>query len=225
MSKKIKILFGAGLALVLLITGIAIPVMADDTPTPAATVKEDFLDRVAQILGGGITGEQIVEAFKAAREELKGATPSPTPGTATEKWEALLEKVAQKLRVTKEVLVSAFQQAAKEFRAKRMEDALAKAVEKGVITPEEKTQIENWYALRPAAVDKLLDLRGLMGWIRGCHIKSAINREKVQIKNQAKEQLKERVKVQAKEQIKNRLSLPRNLKPANVPLTGSTVTY
>ncbi len=211
MSKKIKIIFGAGLAAILLLTGIAIPVMADDTPAPAATVKEDFLDRVAEILGGTITSEKIVEAFKAAREELKAAAPAPE--TAKEKWELLLEKVAGKLGVTKEALVSAFQQAAREFRAAKIEGALAKAVGKGVITAEEKTQIETWWASRPAAVDKLLDLRGLMGWIRGHRIKSAVNREKVQIKSQAKEQ------------IKNRLNLQKTSKFGVLDGTGSSVTY
>ncbi len=211
MSKKMKIMFGIGLAMVLLITGIAIPVMADDDPAPAATVKADFVDRVAEILGGEITGEEIVTAFKTAKEGLKET--KPALGKREENWDLVLEKVAAELGVTKEALVSAFQQAAKEFRTAKIEDALTKAVEKGVITDEEKIEIEEWYASRPAAVDKLLDLQGIYGWIKG--------RLFARMRNQAKEQLKEQLKTMAKEQLQNRLSLKKGAKSGILDEIGS----
>lgn len=71
MSKKVKILLAIGLVLVLLVTGFAVPVMADD-PTPPVTSHEGFLDKVARILG--ISKDTLLDAFREAKGELRDET-------------------------------------------------------------------------------------------------------------------------------------------------------
>ncbi len=160
MSGKLKVLLVA-LVAILLVGGIAVPIAAEDTPTPtpeapAAVSRPDFLEKVAQKLG--ITKDELVTALKQARDELKATEPKPAPGAL---WDAFIEKVAQILGETKEEVVSAFQQAAQELRTEALLKSLEKAVAKGLITPDEAEEIKTWYASRPAAVDKLLNVRGL----------------------------------------------------------------
>ena len=170
---KLKVWMLAGLAVLLLVVGIGIPVMAADptpTPTPTPAVKEgSLIDRVAKIIG--VTPEKLIEAMKAAATELRGATPTPTPGTPKITRDAYLEKVAEKLGVagvTKDTLTAAFTQATKELQTERIETALQKAVEKGLITDAEKKQIEDWYNQRPAALDKIGGFGFGFGWGRFC---------------------------------------------------------
>lgn len=158
MSGKLKILLMA-LAALILVGAVAVPIAAEDTPTPtpATTVtRPDFLERVAQKLD--TTKDELVTAMKEAKEELKELDPKPEPAAL---WDTFMEKVALKLGKTKEQVVSAFQQAAVELRGESLSKALEKAVEKGLILPSEAEEIRNWYNSRPAAVDKLLNIRGL----------------------------------------------------------------
>ena len=154
MFKNLKILIAAGIAVVLLVAGVAIPVLADDTPTPtppvAITKQAGVLDRAAQILGK--TREQLVNAIKQAATELKGKKPTA---------DDYFTKVAEILNVDKNTLVNAVQQAAKEQRDANIQSRLDKAVKNGVLTQDEANQIEDWYSKRPAAIDKLLNGTGL----------------------------------------------------------------
>ncbi|MFH0846435.1 MAG: hypothetical protein V1894_00040 [Chloroflexota bacterium] len=156
MSGKLKILLVA-LAALILVGAIAVPIAAEDTPTPTPTASSvDFLERVAQKLG--TTKDTLVTAMKEAKEEIKALDPKPEPPTL---WDTFVEKVAGKLGKTKDELVTAFQQTAVELREEALTKSLEKAVAKGLITPDEAEDIKTWYASRPAAVDKLLNIRGL----------------------------------------------------------------
>jgi len=73
-----------------------------------------------------------------------------------------LARVAQSLNVPEEDLINAFRQAREEVRQEcqaRFEErclhALDRAVEEGVITEDEASQIKEWWEQRPEAVDKL----------------------------------------------------------------------
>jgi hypothetical protein len=75
MSKKIKILLAIVAALVVLTVGGGVAVMASGTTTPTTTPtvtakSNPLLAKVAQLLGNGITEQQIVDAFKQAREQV-----------------------------------------------------------------------------------------------------------------------------------------------------------
>ncbi len=165
MSKKMKIILIAGLAVVLLAVGIAIPVMAADTPTPtppiSITTQDNIMDRVAEKLG--VTRDALIAAVKQARTDLKDKTPV-TP-------DDYFARVAEILGVSKDQLVTAMQDAAKEIQQERINNQLDRAVQNGVITQDEENQIKDWLANRPSAVDKLFGnrfFRGLRGWGRGC---------------------------------------------------------
>jgi len=161
-----KIFIAAGLAVLLLVVGIGIPVMAADdpvSPTPpvAITKQAGLWDRVAQILN--IPKDTLVNAAKQAAQELKGT--KPTADDYFNKVAAILGN-----GMTKDILVNALQQAAKETRDANINARLDKAVQNNVITPDEEQQIKDWYAARPSAVDKLLNLRSLRnmkiwGWL------------------------------------------------------------
>jgi len=162
MSKKVKILIAVGIAAVLLIAGIAIPVLAADTPTPtppAALAKSDgILERTAKILG--IPKEPLLNAENQARQELwqqpKGTTPTPRSP------DDFYNRVAQILGngMTKDKLVTAMQQAAKEISDEALTNQLGQAVTNGKITQDEANQIKGWAAKRPSALDKLFGFRG-----------------------------------------------------------------
>jgi len=177
MSRKVKILIAAGIAAVLLVAGIGIPVLAADTPTPtppaAITKQAGIIDRVAQLIGK--SREELINAVKQAAQELKGKKPTADDYFA---------KVAEILKIDKNTLVNAVQQAAKELRDANIEARLNKALQNGVLTQDEVSQIKDWYSKRPAAIDKLLNgnaLRGFWGRCRqffatGFNFKNAPNR-------------------------------------------------
>lgn len=67
----------------------------------------------------------------------------------------LWAKVAQLLGISEQELTNAFAQARQQLRQENIDQCLAEAVEKGTITQDEANQIKEWWAKRPAAVDKL----------------------------------------------------------------------
>ena len=71
MSKKVKVLVSVLVAVVLLTAGGAAAVMADDgsTPTSNTTSTKCLLARVAGKLG--ITEEELSNAFRQARQEMR----------------------------------------------------------------------------------------------------------------------------------------------------------
>ena len=165
MSKKVKILIAVGIAVVLITIGIAIPVLAADTPTPTppvALAKSDgILERTAKILG--IPKETLLNAENQARQELcqqpKGTTPTPRSP------DDFYNRVAQIIGngMTRDKLVAAMQQAAKEISNEVMANQLAQAVTSGKITQDDANQIKDWVAKRPSALDKLFGFRGFGG--------------------------------------------------------------
>ena len=162
MSRKMKIFIAAGLAVLLLVVGVAIPVMAEDTPTPtppaAITAGEGVLDRAAAILG--VSKDTLTNAIKQAKEELKGQKPTA---------DDFFAKVASILNKDKATVISAFQEAAKETRDANLDSKLAKLVQKGTITSDEAGQIKDWFSQRPSAVDKLFNFRAIGGFWGRCH--------------------------------------------------------
>jgi hypothetical protein len=160
MSKKIKIFIAAGLAVLLLVAGIGIPVLAaagDPSPTPpvAITTQEGVIDRTAKILG--ITTDALINAVKQAKETFKEKKP-----TADEFFAKVAELHGNGM--TKEKLVSALQQAGTEIAQERINTGLDNAAKNGKITADEAKEIKDWLAARPSAVDKLFGgLRGFGG--------------------------------------------------------------
>ncbi len=66
MSKKVKIILAVLLAVVVLTVGVVSVAMAQTpTPTPQAEGK-GLLARVAAILGGNVTEQRLIDAFKQA---------------------------------------------------------------------------------------------------------------------------------------------------------------
>jgi hypothetical protein len=66
----------------------------------------------------------------------------------------VMKKVAVKLGVTEQALIDAFNTARQEMRTSAFQKALTNAVTNGRLTQAEATQIETWWAQRPAALDK-----------------------------------------------------------------------
>ena len=180
MSKKMKIVAAiiAGVVLIGIIGTAA--VMADTpTPTPPAAVtppaRPDVTVRVAQILGNGITADQLKAAIQTARTALAptatppvatpatpGATPSNPSARPTRpapiKPADLYAKVATILNIpaiTGDKIAAAFQQAEKEIRDQAVTAALDNAKASGKITQTDEDQIQAWLKSRPAALDKL----------------------------------------------------------------------
>ena len=171
MSKKVKILIAVSLAALLLVAGIiAVPVLAEDTPTPTppvALVKhEGIMERTAKILN--ISADSLINAENQTRQELWQKPENntrPTPVSPDDFY----NRVAQILGsgMTRDKLVAAMQQAAKELSVENLNNQLDRAVQNGKITQDEENQIKDWIAKRPSAVDKLFNSRlfgGLKGW-------------------------------------------------------------
>jgi hypothetical protein len=68
MSKKVKIILAVLLAVVVLTVGVVSVAMAQ-TPTPAE--GKSLLARVAEILGGNMTEQKLIDAFKQANLEIR----------------------------------------------------------------------------------------------------------------------------------------------------------
>jgi len=67
----------------------------------------------------------------------------------------LLARVAEILDITEDDLVNAFRQARQEMRDQAFISYLDKAVDKGLITPEEADEIQEWWEQRPEGLDNL----------------------------------------------------------------------
>jgi len=70
MSKRVKIILSVLLAVALLTVGVASVAMAQ-TPTPPQTEGKSLLARVAEILGGNVTEQKLIDAFKQANIEAR----------------------------------------------------------------------------------------------------------------------------------------------------------
>jgi predicted secreted protein len=72
MSKKLKIILSALLAVVVLTAGVASIALAQ-TPPPQQPPPEGkgLLARVAEILGGNVTEQRLIDAFKQANLEIR----------------------------------------------------------------------------------------------------------------------------------------------------------
>jgi uncharacterized protein YehS (DUF1456 family) len=77
--------------------------------------------------------------------------------------ESVMKKVAVKLGVTEQALIDAFKQASQEMQTSKLQNALKNAVTNGRLTQAEASQIETWWAQRPAALDKFAPGFGGMG--------------------------------------------------------------
>ncbi len=82
--------------------------------------------------------------------------PSPSAEASTANItsrNSLLARVAEKLGVIEEQLVTAFREAQQEMRGEAFTRALDRAVEKGRITEEEAGEIKEWWEQRPEILD------------------------------------------------------------------------
>ncbi|MEE9583760.1 MAG: hypothetical protein V3W01_03785, partial [Dehalococcoidales bacterium] len=69
--------------------------------------------------------------------------------------QGLLSRVAGILGIPEDELVNAFKQARQEMQAEALDRALDRAVEEGLITPDEAVEIKQWQEQRPEALDQL----------------------------------------------------------------------
>lgn len=99
-------------------------------------------------------------AIALAQEEEEPAPPVEANG--------LLARVAELLAIPEEDLIDAFNQARQELRQERWEEtsnqALDKAVEEGLLTPEEADEIRGWWEQKPEALDRGLLQRACGFW-------------------------------------------------------------
>ena len=73
MSKKLKVILSVVVAVVLLTTGSAVAVMADEEPAPMGEAgASGLLARVAEILDEDISEQDLIDAFKQAVRETAG---------------------------------------------------------------------------------------------------------------------------------------------------------
>ena len=80
------------------------------------------------------------------------AQEEPSPET---QGQGLLSRVAAILGIPGDDLTSAFKQARQEMQEERLDRMLARAVEEGLITPDEAVEIKQWLEQRPEAMDQL----------------------------------------------------------------------
>lgn len=145
MSKKVKVLIGILVAVLMLTLGGTAIALADDTTAPADnTTRLSILDRVAQILN--IDKQTLTDAFNQARQEMQADNQTRLRGRRQ-----LTEEQQEQLRQKMEQLREKMGQ----LRGENQQKMLDKAFEKGIITAEEKQQIEDWLAARPEAMDKV----------------------------------------------------------------------
>ncbi len=141
MSRRIKVLIGVLVAVLMLTIGGTAIALADTTGTTAATdntgPRLSLLERVAKLLN--IPQDDLTKAFNQAQQEMKQE--------AQQRWQ---ERVKERKAPTQEQL-DKMQEQREQMRQKMLD----KAVEKGIISDNESLQIENWWNGRPPAVDKL----------------------------------------------------------------------
>ncbi len=102
----------------------------------------------------------LISALVAAILLTVGATaaavaqeePTPPPEARGQEF---LGRVAEILGIPVEDLVTAIKQARHEVRADVFNAALARAVDAGIITPEEAEEIRQWLEQRPEALERL----------------------------------------------------------------------
>jgi hypothetical protein len=70
MSKKLKIILAVLLAVVVLTAGVVSVAMAQ-TPPPQSSEGNGLLARVAEILGGNVTEQGLIDAFKQANLQIR----------------------------------------------------------------------------------------------------------------------------------------------------------
>jgi hypothetical protein len=92
MSKKVKIILSVLLAVVVLTAGVAMVALAQ-TPPPQQPQAESkgLLARVAEILGGNVTEQRLMDAFKQANLQIRN-----------EAVEKALEQAVKNKRITEE---------------------------------------------------------------------------------------------------------------------------
>ena len=85
------------------------------------------------------------------------STETTTSTTADEQnsREELISKVAEILNIDEAAVSDAFQQATQEMMTERQQERLQNAIDNGLITEEEATEIQSWWDNRPAALEGL----------------------------------------------------------------------
>ena len=168
MSKRMKVLVSVLVAVVLLTVGSAAAVMADDgsTPTSNTTSTKGLLARVAEILD--IPQENLVNAFKQARREMREEAFIRYLDKAVEKG-LITQQEADEIKEWWEQKPEAFDRLfPRRFLSKALigrhifgaqrgwsEEALNQAVERGLITQEEADKIKERWESRLEARNRL----------------------------------------------------------------------
>ena len=83
----------------------------------------------------------------------------------------VLTKVAEILGITPEELIDIFKQAKQDLEKEAFIKYVEKAVEKGIISPEEAEEIINWWEDRPEAVDRLFPWPHILQAVRSRHMR------------------------------------------------------
>ncbi len=169
MSKKVKILIGM-LVAVLIITfgGTAIAMADDEDETQPAlqnglgAVTGCLLARVAEILE--IPEGDLVNAFQQAWGEMGGEV--------------------QSMFMERECLIQEQEMWREQIRQKIQNKVLGKAVEKGYISENATAEIKGWWESRPGALDDVIPRARAFKAFRGRHMIATPNGWQGQIPNQ-----------------------------------------
>ena len=179
MSKKVKVLIGVLVAVLIMTFGGTAVAMADDgdETQPAlqsalGIVAGRFLARVAEILE--VPEGDLVNAFQQAWGEMGGEVQSRFM-----KSEGLIQEKINKFQEQK--------MKREQIRQKIQNKVLGKAVEKGRISENATAEIKGWWESRPGALDDVIPRARVFKAIRGRHMIAVPNDWQGQIPNQPAE--------------------------------------
>ncbi|MFC2025321.1 hypothetical protein ACFLTG_02800 [Chloroflexota bacterium] len=178
-----------------------------------------MLVAVVLLTVGGIATVMAQEETSLPQEASTANTTSP---------DGLLARVADVLGISHEELVDAFEEAQQELMqeafARSLDEYLQEAVDEGLITPDEATEIMEWWDNGPEALNRLFTHSGAFPAIRGRQmmpVPGKISREGPFAEEQAnsiRERWQNRQEVQKRLHLRPRISEAiRNRQQISIP--------
>jgi hypothetical protein len=105
-------------------------------------------------LAVGIPAAVAADTSDEVSTETTTATDEQRPG------QEIISRVAEILNIDEATVSDAFQQATQEIMTERQQERLQNAIDNGLITEEEATEIQAWWDSRPAALEGMGPLGG-----------------------------------------------------------------
>ena len=176
MSKKVKVLIGVLVAVLIMTFGGTAIAMADDEDETQPALQNGFGDvtsrllaRVAEIME--IPEGDLINAFQQAWGEMGGEVQSMFM-----KREGLIQEKINKFQEQ--------EMKREQIRQKIQNRVLEKAVEKGRISDNATAEIKGWWESRPGALDDVIPRARVFKAFRGRHMIAVPNGWQGQIPNQ-----------------------------------------